>query len=299
MATQTRDASSVVAATLYTGGASAYASDNAYAAWTSTSRSATGQLVLGIAAFAIPTGATINSVTVYVERKWSSGASAVINTAYTQIAYTTTKRGTQLAESAWPTADTVASVDGGTWTLTELNSGNMRVYFDTTRKNSTTSTTHSIDYVYVTVDYSPPVVTGAAVFSGAGALTAAASVLVKGAAVLSGSGALVGTGKVLVKGAAVLSGSGALTASGIRVVKGAAVFAGSGALTGDGTVTTKTCSIAGAVVSVELSAEETAQMSGLYTYEVKVASTKVFAIVSGTLRVDVSCIPVVPPPVVP
>jgi hypothetical protein len=60
MATQTRYASSVISSSLYADGANAYADDASYASWVSSSRNATGQLVLGISAFDIPAGATIN-----------------------------------------------------------------------------------------------------------------------------------------------------------------------------------------------------------------------------------------------
>jgi hypothetical protein len=153
MATQTRYASSVVSASGYADGANAYSSNDTYATWTSTGRNATGQLILGIAAFDIPTGATINSVTLYMERKWGTGDSGRIDYAYLQIALSTTKQGTQYNESAFPTTDTEASTDGGSWTVANLNGGNMRAYIDSKRTNNATSTTHSIDAVWVVVDY--------------------------------------------------------------------------------------------------------------------------------------------------
>lgn len=159
MATQTRYASSVVSATNYANGANTYSLNDSYATWTSTSRNATAQLVLGIAAFDIPTGSTINSVTLYMQRKWGSGDSARIDYAYLQIALSATLQGTQYNESSFPTTDTDASTDGGTWTVANLNSGNMRAYIDSKRLNTTTSTTHSIDSVWAVVDYTAAALT--------------------------------------------------------------------------------------------------------------------------------------------
>lgn len=160
MATQTRYASSVVSETLYTNGANAYSDNTSYCTWTSTSRNSTAQEVLGIDAFNIPLGSTINSVTAYIQRKWSASASSYIDYSRFQIALSTTLRGTQWSESAFPTSDTDASTDGGTWTISELNGGTMRAYIDSDRKNTTTSTTHSIDVVYVVVDYDAPLTSG-------------------------------------------------------------------------------------------------------------------------------------------
>ncbi|SCZ80401.1 hypothetical protein SAMN03080599_02252 [Acidaminobacter hydrogenoformans DSM 2784] len=153
MTIQTRAASSVVSATFYTGGANTYTSNDAYATWTSTSRNQTAQLILGIAAFDIPAGATINSVTVYVERKWSSGASSLIDYAYAQASNSGTLRGTQYNDTTFPTTDTAFSTDGGTWTVSELSAGTMQVRFDSDRKNTTSQTIHYLDDVYVEVDY--------------------------------------------------------------------------------------------------------------------------------------------------
>lgn len=153
MATQTRYASSVITATNYANGASAYTDNGVYAVFSSTTRNATAALYLGIAAFAIPTGATINSVTVYMDRKWSSGASSLIDYAYLQAAYSGATRGTRYNDTAFPTSDTPASTNAGSWTVAELNSGSMQVNIDTDRKNTTSSTTHSVDVVYVTADY--------------------------------------------------------------------------------------------------------------------------------------------------
>ena len=153
MATQTKYASSVITATNYADGSNAYASDNAYSTFTNAARRTVGELVLGVAAFTIPSGATINTVTAYIERSWSSGASSRITSAYFQISLGGTLRGTRFSESAYPTTDTEASTDGGTWTISELNGGTMRGHIDTTRDNNTVSTTHSVDTVYVVVDY--------------------------------------------------------------------------------------------------------------------------------------------------
>jgi hypothetical protein len=156
MATQTRYASSVVSATGFVDGANTYSNNGQYATWTSTSRNAAGELAVGIAAFDLPAGSTINTVTLYVDRKWSSGASTLMDWAYCQIALSGTLRGTQYNDTTFPTTDTEFSTDGGTWTEAELEGGGMEVHFDTDRKNTTTSSTHYIDAVWVIVDYNAP-----------------------------------------------------------------------------------------------------------------------------------------------
>ena len=152
MATQIKYASSVVSATYYTGGSNAYSSDDSRAIWSSSTANQIAQLVLGIAAFEIPDGSTINSVTAYIERRFS-GYYYDISYSYFQIALGATLRGTQFNDTARPSTDTVASTDGGEWTVSELNGGTMRAYIDSKKAANIWAIAHYVDVVYVIVDY--------------------------------------------------------------------------------------------------------------------------------------------------
>jgi fibronectin-binding autotransporter adhesin len=72
---------------------------------------------------------------------------------------------------------------------------------------------------------------GAASPAGAGTLTAAASVRIPGIAALSGAGTITAAATVTVPGAAALTGAGTLSAAGTVLVSGAAALAGVGVLT--------------------------------------------------------------------
>lgn len=159
MATQTRPAVAILASSGYTPSSGIWYDDATYMIFTSTTRRAVGYVNVQIQPFTIPTGSTINSVTAYMQRLWSSGASALITSAWMQMYYSATPRGTQFVESAFPTTETEVSVDAGTWTVAELNGNNMAIYVNTTRANTTTSTSHYVDILYVVVDYTAPVVT--------------------------------------------------------------------------------------------------------------------------------------------
>lgn len=156
MATQTSYASSVLTQTYYTNGANTYSEDGVYANWTSSSRNQNAYLYLGLAPFTIPTGSTINSVTIYVKHKYVNPAQ--INYSWIQAYNTNTSSliGTQYVDSSWPTSDTTINFSAGDWTVASLNAGYLGIHFDPRRKNSNTSSSHLIDVVYATVDYTAP-----------------------------------------------------------------------------------------------------------------------------------------------
>jgi len=98
---------------------------------------------------AIPAGATINSVTVEYQYKWSS-SSATSVTARARVGGVVQ---TAHTDSGSPTADrtvTQSLTADRSWTRADLLDGTFEI---TVRPSSTPSTTFSIDYVKVTVDY--------------------------------------------------------------------------------------------------------------------------------------------------
>ena len=100
--------------------------------------------------FDIPTGSTINSVTIEFEYKASTASSnGVIEL---QSILNTTLRGTAISGNQAATSDTIASSSNtGTWTVSELNNNGQTTGFKIrltgSRGNSNTAVTRSVDYV--------------------------------------------------------------------------------------------------------------------------------------------------------
>ena len=99
----------------------------------------------------IPSGATINSVTVYCERKFSTTAS---NASSTLRPYNlTTALAAENENTTEPTTDTVYSVNFGALGVTDVRSADFRILVGAKRGSGATGYTYSLDVVYVTVDY--------------------------------------------------------------------------------------------------------------------------------------------------
>lgn len=128
-----------------------YTDNGVYATVTQTTKSTTSQIYLESFNYsAIPSGATINSLTVNVERKMSGTTS--IQSVAIQAYKSTTAVGTKGTSTAEPTTDTVYSnANTGTWSYADL--ANLRVLLENIRGNSTVACTISYDYVSVTVNY--------------------------------------------------------------------------------------------------------------------------------------------------
>ncbi len=99
----------------------------------------------------IPSGATINSVTVYCERKFSTTAS---NASSTLRPYNlTTALAAENENTTEPTSDTEYSVNFGALGVTDVRSADFRILVGAKRGSGSTGYTYSLDVVYVTVDY--------------------------------------------------------------------------------------------------------------------------------------------------
>lgn len=137
-------------------GANIYANDGNYAT-TAGYRDADWDIIGKSFGFSIPTGATINSVTVEAKYKLSTTSSAWRGTLQAQ--YNDTLRGAAVATTREPQTDTIwtKSTNNGTWTVDELNSDLAQVLFRV-RRTSNTACTYSVDYLSMTVDYTPPII---------------------------------------------------------------------------------------------------------------------------------------------
>jgi MSHA biogenesis protein MshQ len=141
---------------------SATASDNVYATAANVIRNTTTNYLncTGFNFSAVPAGATITGITVYVERKTSGGT---LKDAYVYLikAGTISTAFNGLTTTAYTTADAI-EVHGGmtnlwatTWTDTDVKAANFGVAF-AAKNTSTTSTTNrtvSVDHIQVRIDY--------------------------------------------------------------------------------------------------------------------------------------------------
>jgi hypothetical protein len=223
----------------YTNPSNAYADDGVYAT-AAPAKNAEVSAYFGFPAFTtsdIPDGSIINSVT--TEFKYHVSTQSSIATQYWQTFKSTTALGTEQSDATEPLSDVIKThqVTSGI-TLTDLRSNDVaRMRLRSARGNSSTSVTFYIDYVKITVDYTPAVL-GAAVLSGVGSLTAISILIKTGAAILSGIGSLSGIASVIHFASAALSGVGSLVAQGTKTLLGQASLAGEGLLSAIGQVTT-------------------------------------------------------------
>ena len=222
----------------YTNPSNAYADDGVYAT-AAPGKNAEVSAYFGFPAFTtdeIPDGAIINSVT--TEFKYHVSTTASIATQYWQTFKSTTALGTEQSDTSEPTSDVIKThqVTSGI-TLTDLRSNDVaRMRLRSARGNSNTAVTFYVDYVKITVDYTPAVV-GAASLTGIGSLSATSLLYKIGTALLSGIGSLTVTAINTIIGSANLIGQGVLSATGSlagAIQEGIATLSGLGSLTAIG-----------------------------------------------------------------
>jgi len=177
MPTVTRHASSnSVGTTGFTNPGNAYASDDSYATAAPGVNSTISSYFGGFDfASYIPSGATINSVVIGIERKMSTTASSASTT---QLAYDdATAIGTVQTSTAEPTSDTIWESSPSTLpTITQVRSSTFKVLVGAKRGSGATGYTMSLDDVYVTVDYTAPISGSADITLDAATLSAAGTV---------------------------------------------------------------------------------------------------------------------------
>ena len=153
MSTSTRyPTTNAVGSTGFTNAGNAYASDDSYATAAPGVLSTISSYFGGFDfASYIPSGATINSVTVYCERKFSTTAS---NASSTLRPYNgTTALASENENTSEPTTDTVYSVNFGALAVADVRSADFRILVGAKRGSGSTGYTYSLDVVYVVVDY--------------------------------------------------------------------------------------------------------------------------------------------------
>jgi hypothetical protein len=253
-------------------------SDNGVYATAAPGKNATINSDFGFPAFGtgdIPDGATINSCTAEVQ--WHVSTTASIDTLGVQIHNPAgTGLGSEATETNATTSDSLKTqqVTSGV-TLSNLRSANVVVArVRATRGNTNTAYTASLDYVTLTVDYTPnQAIAGSAAGTGSatGAITGVGAIAGTSAASAAVSGTVGGLGLVqaTAAGAAIASGTieagsqtGAIegTAAGTTTISG--VISGLGAIIGttDG-VASVTGTITG-IGAVEATAAGAATVSG-------------------------------------
>lgn len=159
MATVSKYANAHTAITTgYTNPSNAYADDTNYAT-AAPGKNSEVSAYWGFPAFTtsdIPDNSTINSVTVTHLFKVSTSSSVADE--YVQVFVNTTAQGTEQSNTSEPLTDTELShqVTSGV-TLTNLRTADVvRARTRSRRGNSNTAVTFSIDYVKITINYSPP-----------------------------------------------------------------------------------------------------------------------------------------------
>ncbi len=260
MATVTKFANAnAVILTGWTSPTNAYADEGSYAT-AAPAKNGTITSDFGFPAFStadIPDGNTINSCTVEVQ--WKVSTTGSVDTLGVQLHNPSgTALGTEATETGATTADSLKTqqVTSGI-ALADLRSANVIVArVRAARGNTNTAYTASLDYVKLTVDYSPaPIVGTGAATLGATAQGGAGSVEVSGAA-SSTLGAVGGSaaGSVEVSGAATQT-LGAVTGTGAGTV-------GAQGVSGSADVTLGAVSGAGAG-SVQVSGASAAALNGV------------------------------------
>lgn len=114
--------------------------------------------------FSIPAGSTINGITVSINRSSSSnGGGNSLNDADLNLLKAGSIVGTDKATATdWPTSLGVATYGGAsdlwgtTWTATDINATNFGVSLSALNQSGFSTRTASVDYIQVTVTYTPP-----------------------------------------------------------------------------------------------------------------------------------------------
>jgi hypothetical protein len=141
-----------VGTTGFTNAGNAYSSDDSYATAAPGTLSTISSYFGGFDfASVIPLGSTINSVTVYCERKFSTTASTASSTLRPY--NLTTALAAENENTSEPTSDTTYNVNFGALALADVRSADFRILVGAKRGSGATGYTYSLDMVCVTVDY--------------------------------------------------------------------------------------------------------------------------------------------------
>jgi hypothetical protein len=124
--------------------------------------------------FAIPAGATINGITVTIGRMSSSngGGNSINDVDLNLLKAGVIVGGDKAVATDWPITTITAASYGGTadlwgttWTPAEINASNFGVSLSVVNQSSSSTRTASVDYMQITVNYTPVDVTAPTVTS--------------------------------------------------------------------------------------------------------------------------------------
>ena len=133
-----------------------YADDGSYTVITPAQTTSGLILEVKFPSLGIPTGSTINSVLIRTQCKVSDTGAYI--TAYLRAMYDGADVGSVASREMDTTSDiTFDCTTAGTWTVDKLNDGKAGAYINPNRV-AATSSTFSVDYIKIMVDYTPPAV---------------------------------------------------------------------------------------------------------------------------------------------
>ncbi|GEM_PF-5502147 len=140
--------------------ANTVSSNNIYATVTAGANQTTNYLYLSNFGFAVPTGSTINGIEVRVESKASNSNGysipAILRKGASFTGNIDNTGGNTTTDQTFLKGSTT-SLWGSTWTPADINSTSFGVGLYVTFGGSAVSTTFSVDYVTITVHYTPPI----------------------------------------------------------------------------------------------------------------------------------------------
>lgn len=152
----TGNAAAVAGTWTGTGTTNLNADDNTDVSTTIAAKSVTNTIDSGAITFTsgeIPTGATINSVTVQWESLASVAQGSIAITPYLGATAGTASSNANTTTTRTARSAAVARPGGGSWTQGDLTGGTLKIRVSATSPNTTTSAVYSVDFVRVVVDY--------------------------------------------------------------------------------------------------------------------------------------------------
>jgi len=242
-----------VGAVAWTNPGNAASSDNAYAVFSSSGVQQSHYLRATNFGFSIPAGATIDGVTVSIERKAGNNTNLrYVVDSVVRLVVGGTISGDNKANtgSRWPTSDASASYGGAadqwglTLSATDVNGTGFGVVLSATSGGSNGSTTGSVDHITITITYTQ----GGTQYtqSASGSLTGAGDLVRQGQVVRTGSltaGGMLSrlTGKPTTGS---VTGAGTLVRQAVKAVLGS--LTGAGIV---GAIRTRLLSLAGSLTA--------------------------------------------------
>ena len=128
-----------------------YADDGSYATALPNKNNSLAHYVSGFDFSAISDGDTLNSVTVYIQFKYSTNTASY--TLGSQGYVGATAKGSEYTNTNTPTGDTDVNYTIDGLTISDIKSADFKIRIRCSRGNTNTASTQSVDYIKVAVDY--------------------------------------------------------------------------------------------------------------------------------------------------